>query len=792
MAHRSLMVTAFLASLFLLPAPAVTEEPQTVTLAQAEADEVLETDWILQAEGESLRRRAAEEIDWARTIASRLVSMEDAPNLYQELAAITALEKELASLRTKPADPKADKAFYLAVRRVKRRIVFSNPLIDFDRVLFIDQPYPHGGEWQHQARHRNGMMATPGGRLLMLDGLSPAGRLGKVGDLPLGSYWKPDVSFDGERVLFCYKAADEKAFHIYEVDLESSEVRQLTDSPFDDLDPVYLPDGGIAFSSTRTQTYVRCMPYTYAYTLFRMDRDGTNIRCISHNNEPDWMPTVLDDGRLIYSRWEYTDKALWRIESLWTVRPDGTHHESFYGNQSVWPDHLGEARQIPGTSKVLFTGAAHHNYFAGTLGIIDPREGRDYPNGLTSITSEITWPECGAGPDDAKLAVTGYHHRGRKADYKSPYPLSEEYFLVSSNTGPFNLYFMDVYGNKELIYRGTHNIWYGMPVRPRPMPPALPTNVVWPSKDRSDQQPGILFSADVYEGSGIPRGLVKFIRVIQSDHKTYTTWDRDFRTAGPAVSAVQEDSVKRILGTAPVEPDGSFQIEVPSGVAIHFQVLDDRYRALQTMRSFTGLMPGERRGCVGCHEGRSEAPINSAALALKRPASKLTEPPWGTVSISYERFVQPVLNEHCVRCHDGGKESAIPDLTLRRTDPGKPYNLDTVIDLGWGTGPRRWGVFSEPYLYLIRSGLSGVMLVENYHQRDPAAYRTMPPMKHLSYTSRLLEMATSGEHYGVKVDEVSRRKLIDWIDANGPYRGLADIRAIEDQRCSDAPVVRRP
>ncbi|MAG92607.1 MAG: hypothetical protein CMJ48_02475 [Planctomycetaceae bacterium] len=773
-------------------APAVIEEPETVSLTQAAADKVLQADWLMQAEGGSLLVRASEEITWARNIAGRLARMKNPTDVSTELAELVHIEKKLAALRTKDGDANAERGLYLAVRKIKREIVMANPLVDFERVLFIDQPYPHGGEWRHQARHRNGMMATPGGRLLMLDGLSPAGKLRKLGGMPIGSYWKPDVSFDGKRALFCFKPADDEAFHIYECDLETDRVTQLTDGPYDDLDPIYLPDGGIAFSSTRTQTYVRCMPYTYVYTLFRMDADGGHIRCISHNNEPDWTPLLLDDGRLIYSRWEYTDKALWRIQSIWTVRPDGTQHESFYGNQSVWPDHLGEARPIPGTGKVLFTGTAHHNYFAGTLGIIDPREGRDYPAGLTHVTSEVPWPECGAGPHDGEIAVQGYHHRGRKGDYKSPYPLSEEYFLVSVNTGPFSLYLMDVYGNKELLYRGAHNILYGMPVRPRTIPPALPDLVAWPDANRKEQEPGVIFSNDVYEGSGIPQGAAKHIRVIQSDHKTYTTWDRDFRTAGPATSAVQEDSVKRILGTAPVESDGSFFVEVPSGVAVHFQLLDERYRALQTMRSFTGLMPGERRGCVGCHEGQHDAPAHGDALALRRTPSKLTPTPWGTESIGFERMIQPVLNSHCVKCHDGKEASSAPNLTARHGKSGRSYKLDSVIDLGWGTGPRRWDLFSESYLYLLESGVSGVMLVENYQQRDPLAYKTAAPMKQLSYNSRLLRLATSGDHYGVKVDDVSRRKLIGWIDTTGPYRGDPEVRAVNDPRCRDAPVVQRP
>jgi hypothetical protein len=769
------------------PAPQLAEsaEPATVSLTAAEAERVLEADWLLQAEGAPLPARAAEEIAAARDLARRLARRPLATAVRRDLerdeAELAKWERQLSDLRARPNQDAAHRAFYLQVRRVKRRIVFRNPRLDFRQVVFIDQPYPHGREWQHQARHRNGMMATPGGRLLLLDGLSPAGKVRKVADLPPGSYWRPDLSFDDRNVLFCYKAAKEEAFHIYEAGLDGSGLRQLTRGPFDDLDPIYLPDGGIAFVSTRTQTYVRCMPYTHVYTLHRMDGDGSNVRVLSHNNEPDWTPSLLDDGRILYSRWEYTDKALWRIQSLWTVRPDGTAHTAFYGNQSVWPDHLGEARQIPGTNKVLFTGMAHHNYFAGSLGIIDPDHGFNYPHGLTQVTPEVAWPECGRGPQDDQIALAGYRHRGPVADYKSPYPLSEEEFLVSINTGPYNLYLMDVRGNKELIYRGRHNAWYPLPVRPRPRPSVLPSSVTWPGKDRAGQKPGVFYSTDVYEGSGIPRGLVKYVRVVQADYHTFTTWDRDFRFEGPAVSAVQADSVKRILGTAPVEEDGSFYVQVPSGAALHLQLLDDRQRALQTMRSFTGVMPGEVRGCVGCHEGQGRASLGEPkGQALRRPPSVLSPPPWGSETVSYPRLVQPVLDRYCVRCHDGGKASAAPDL---KGAPGK--GIASALHRGET-------VFSEPYLYLIRSGLANVIASENYDQRDPAAYRTLPPLAHLSYRSKLLELAESGKHHGVKVDETSRLQLIGWIDANGPYRGLDDVRRLNDARCRDAPDVPRP
>ena len=167
-------------------------------------------------------------------------------------------------------------------------------------MLFIDNPYPQGREWQHQVRHRNGMMAVPGGRLLVLDGLSPVGKLRKLAPDQPASFWRPDLSFDGRRVLFCMKRHDEKSFHLYEVNLDGTGLRQITTGPYDDLDPIYLPNGKIIFSTTRGNTYIRCMPYTYSYILARCDADGGDLYLISQSSEPEWLPTLLNDGRVIF------------------------------------------------------------------------------------------------------------------------------------------------------------------------------------------------------------------------------------------------------------------------------------------------------------------------------------------------------------------------------------------------------------------------------------------------------------------------------------------------------------
>ncbi|GAG04883.1 unnamed protein product, partial [marine sediment metagenome] len=264
----------------------------------------------------------------------------------------------------------------------------------------------------------------------------------------------------------------------------------------------------------------------------RCESNGENIYLVSRNNETDWVPALLNDGRVIYSRWEYHDKALWRIQSLWTVNQDGTGIATFWGNQSVWPDHLAEPRPIPNSPRVMFTGLAHHNFFDGSIGILDPRKGFNFPKGLTKVTCETPWPECPAPPMDRQESPD-YHASGKFTAYKSPYPLSEQDFLVSAHSRKkFRLYLMDVHGNRELIYEGAHHIWYPVPVKPRKRPPTHTDRVAWPGtgKDRKTPEPGILFSLDVYQGvPDLPRGKAKYLRVIQMDARTYSSWTRDAR-----------------------------------------------------------------------------------------------------------------------------------------------------------------------------------------------------------------------------------------------------------------------
>jgi hypothetical protein len=695
----------------------------------------------------------------------------------------------------------AVKDFYFAVRRIKREVLFKNPVLDFRRLLFIDQPLPQGPESPHEAIHRMGIMAMPGGRLLVLDGLHPGGQLRQLAPDKPGSFWRPDLSFDARRIVFCFKSHDQKSFHLYEMNLDGTGLRQLTDSEYDDIDPIYLPDGHILFTTTRGNSYVRCGPFIYSYILARCDADGSNVYLISYNGEPDFVPALLNDGRVIYSRWEYTDKPLWRLQKLWTTNQDGTGTAHFWGNQSVWPDHLSEPRSIPHSRRVMFSGVGHHDWWSGSIGIIDPDRGRDFPDGLTKVTTDRPWPEVTAPPQDTPEAAD-YHAAGRFTGYKTAYPLSNADFLVSARGvgNKFRLYLMDVHGNRDLIYEGVYNVWHALPIKPRPTPPRHTDRVVWPGtgSDRKPVEPGVFYSADIYQGlPDVPRGMIKFLRVFQLDYKTYSTWNKTYRHSGPTVSIVQEEGVKRILSEVPVEADGSVYFEAPAGQAVYFQVLDRERRCVQTMRSFTGLMPGERRGCVGCHEAHSSVPAPQGGLALRRPPTSPSPPPWGTESISYERFAQPVLDRYCVKCHQGREPGpADPNLALR---PGHNVFKEPYLTL---VGPAGWG--NPVHGGRPGYGIANAIPVEGYSPNDPQGLTTLRPMQYLSCKSRLIELAAGGRHYDVKVDPLSLHRLIAWVDACSPFMGEEELRAQGDPdfpgierlpirpRVATAPVIQRP
>lgn len=772
--------------------------PEVKDLTAEEAQKKLEDEWLFQCGGNVTPEVIQNEIRYAKEIAARIQGVD-----------FQAQIKELDAL----AEAEANQETYFKVRQIKRGIMFANPAIDFDSVVYVDVPYPSGSEWKHENHHRVGTQAVPGGRLMVLKGLSPAGKqtmLAPQKPLPShGSFWRPDVSFDGKRVLFCFKPYNEKAFHLYEINADGTGVRQLTDGAFDDLDPIYLPDGeNIAFLTGRAHTYVRCVVSANSFVLARMklhEGPGDGVFILSRNMECEYTPSLLKDGRILYTRWEYTDKPLWRCQSLWTMNPDGTQVQTFWGNQSVWPDLLKEARPIPGSERVMFAGCGHHNWFEGAIGIIDPAKGLNYPDGLTKVTPDVPWPEVGDGPSE-KPESESYHTAGDYRGYTSPYPISDRDFLVCAvRNGKTVLLLMDLDGNRELIYEGAHHIFHAQPLRPRAVPQARLDLVKWPTFENRDKpEPGIIYSNSVYDNASPElRGKAKFLRIWNLEPKTYTMWDhRPYASEGPATSLVQTDGVKRILGTVPIEDDGSVCFEAPSGVALHFQLLDENHRALHTMRSFTGVMPGEVRGCIGCHESQIVTPgMAPVGKAMKRAPSKITPVPWKDISVSYDRYVEPTLKKYCAKCHENPESKAFQTFNMTRR-PGFNIFDEPYVTL---VGKPTWGKpYEAPKNPAPGFGWADTIMVEAFGIFDPVAYQTPKPMTKLSYRSRLIERMASGTHHGVKVEGDDLLRVILWVDAMCPYYGSEELRAMGDPefygrdwlpvcpKIQSAPLIPRP
>ncbi|MDR1485377.1 MAG: hypothetical protein LBT09_11205 [Planctomycetaceae bacterium] len=776
-----------------------------------EAKKIIEAEWLFQCNNKPTIGRIYQEIDWARSLADRIEKQY--PNKIKFDAERKLLDELEGTAKTKPTSG-TDVDLYLAVRKVKRTITFKNPVIDFNSLVFVDGPTPRGGEAHHETRHRLGYMAIPGARLIKLQGLEPDGQQTKLmPNEPLhGSFWRPDLSYDAKRVLVSFKPHNEKNFHIYEINVDGTGERQLTSGIFDDMDPIYLPDEkNIMFLTTRGYIYVRCMPPTNAFVLARMALNtkpgDKNLYIVSRNGEPEYTPSVTHDGRVIYTRWEYTDKPLWRAQSLWTMNSDGTLVQTFWGNQSVWPDLLKDARQIPGSERIMFTGSAHHNWFNGSVGIIDPSKGFNFPDGLTKVTQEIAWPESKNGPVDPK-ETDEYHTAGNYHNYYSPYPLSETDFLVSAQRNirgdKFVLMLMDVNGNREIIFEGDHHIWDALPIRPRPVPPVSADRVNWPSWEERDKPgTGIMYSNNVYENAPEKlRGKAKYLRIWSIDHKTYTYWaKRNYVSSGPEISASQSEGIKKIIGTVPIEADGSVSFEAPTGIALHFQLLDENQLALQTMKSFTGVLPGEVRGCLGCHESHIRTPVTKqTGKALKKSPSKIKPVDWEDISVSFERYVQPTLDKYCGKCHQDPDNKAYKkfNATLRPGFLGfkEPY----MTLMGNPTWSRKYNLPNGAGGF----GWADTIIVEGYSTHDPKAYATFPPMERLSYVSRLVHRLRSGEHNGIKVTGEDLLRVILWVDAMGPYYGTEEVRCMEDPifqgknwisqtpRIKTAPIIQRP
>ena len=703
-----------------------------------------------------------------------------------ELRAIGSRAEQLAA----DADPAATRQLYFQAQELIRTLSLQNPLLDFDSILFVKRRptlFPHVSD-QHY-----GWWSQPGGGLYLLKGLRSGDPTVEclTANWPPGSFLGPDLSYDGRKLLFAYcrhyphlagiadktdkeNLPEDSFYHIFEMNIDGSGVRQLTGGRYDDFDARYLPDGRIVLLSTRKGTalqagkasamatadatrpdsFVRCGGGNHrpvaVFTLHTIDADGGDWCAISAFENFEWTPAVAGDGRILYARWDYIDRFNGHFFSLWSKNPDGTNPQLVYGNYTVRPQCVFQARPIPGSHQLIFTATAHHSITGGSLALLDRTRGTEFEQPLTRLTPEVCFPETEGWP---------------KSYYVDPWPLSDQYFLTAWSDRPLpphtlmkaedprnppnatGIYLYDAFGNLTLLHRdpAISSVW-PVPVAARPVPRRIPDAVDW-----TGNQAGAFLVQDVYEGlDGVPRGTIHRLRIVGVPPKVQPQMNT------PSLGVSAEDPGKFVLGTVPVQADGSALFRVPSGISVLFQALDGDGLAVQTMRSLTYVQPGQTLGCVGCHEHRDTAPRpTQIPLAAAREPSLLTPDPDGSWPLRFDQLVQPVLDRHCISCHRPGVEDAAAaafDLT-----PAAAYQ--SLIE--YADGDLRKLAF----------------------ERDRSFVGQMP-----AQNSKLYRLLTAeAGHHDVRLPDDDRRRLVVWMDTYAQRLGSfselqeEELRALREQ-----------
>ncbi|MDQ1255872.1 MAG: SUMF1/EgtB/PvdO family nonheme iron enzyme, partial [Candidatus Hydrogenedentes bacterium] len=632
-----------------------------------------------------------------------------------------------------------------AVEQLASQALLENPLLNFDRLLLIQRGEGNLGltnNWNsNSSLPKNGY----DNRIAVLSPVSPDGKL-TILYAPEGGRFVGDVDlhWNADTMLFSMPS-EQGPWRVFEMRADGTGLEELPligDRDVDNYDACYLPDGNLLFCSTASFTGVPCVTgSSHVCHLYRFDRATGHIRRLTFDQDHNWCPTVLNDGRILYLRWEYSDIPHYVSRILFTMNPDGTSQMAHYGSNSYWPNAMFYARPIPDspTQFAAIVGGHHDVPRMGELVLFDTAKGRFEADG---VVQRIPGWEKKVEP----IILDGLVQNSWPK-FLHPYPLSSKYFLVSSQldaASNWGIYLVDVFDNRTLIKEvDGYALLEPVPFRPTPLPPVIPSKV---DEGRPD---ATVYVADVYAGKGldgIPRGTVKQLRLF--------TYHFGYYDVGGQVNRVGFDGpwdVKRIMGTVPVEPDGSAYFRVPANTPISAQPLDENGQALQLMRSWMTAMPGEALSCAGCHEPSNTTPPPHVTLATQREPSEIA--PWygPTRGFSFEREVQPVLDHYCIACHDGKPGQPEPDLTTRPAiHPPGPDN-----------GYQQGSIFTPSYLALWRF-LRVPTIESDMHMLTPGEFHaeTMP----------LIQMLRKG-HQGMQLAPEAWDRLITWIDLGAPAHG---------------------
>jgi len=726
----------------------------------------------------------------------------------QFLARVGELERRLTAKVADRVDPLEEASRLLSAELNSSRremLVETNPFLKGRKLLFIRR-YTYDSQhfyddYYHGLHKYGGCICT-----LSIDD----GRAQEVlPDLSGGVFDRFDLSFGAERVVFCYRPPKPEGFRIWEANVDGSGVKQLTFKPddeddrmaryslhpisasaanpalhghwTDDMHPCYLPTGEIVFASSRCERTAVCGGHTLPCTvLYKMNPDGTGMQRISQSMLSEFTPAVLEDGRVIYTRWEYVNKGIAAIQPLWVIRPDGSASEEIYGDNIRDPGVFYQARQVPGHANLIVSnGCGHEPLSVGEVLLLDLHKNKRSVEAMTSLT-----------PDTEVRELRGFYQRRndrwQKDDvygpfYCDPFPLSDKYFLVSCNPdkryndeSAYGIYLLDVFGNLVPIYNDPEmSCFVPTLLAPRPKPPVLPSHSMpgaiaedekqSPANQSAEAEATVLLT-DVYNGlPGVERGDVKHLRVLRQIPRPWSVWPNaaDDRFPGQmvAVSWHSHIWIAVLEGIVPVHEDGSAYFTVPADANIYFQALDEDFMEIQRMRTFVNFRPGEQRACIGCHEHRTQAPtgrLSDMPLALAHPPTKPGPQP-GDIAprpLHYEADVQPIFDKHCVSCH--GNENPDGELALTA-------DLTTHFNRSYEQ------IMSKELIKTIREWQSPPGQGGGWRWSMEHA-PTIAPYSYGSHASSLIEILRKG-HYDVRLSQPELVKLVTWVDTNGQYYG---------------------
>lgn len=654
------------------------------------------------------------------------------------------------------------------------KIALSHPALYGKQLVFVTRNQYKGDHhnthtmFPSYAGEYNIGTFSPGGAIKLLQ--TATGEVTTLAASVTGVYRDLEVSSDGSRLLYSFRADAGDSYHIYESTLEGKEItvtKQLTSmSDVDDMDPLYLPNGRIVFSSTRSAKYVMCNRHISA-NIYRMDADGANIIKITNSTLFERPTDVMSDGRILYDRWEYVDRDFGSAQGIWTVNPDGTLQNTYYGNNTPTGAYI-DAQQIPGTNKVIATLSSTHDRPWGGIIVIDRSTATDGRDAVVMTIPSSLKVRIGEPGDGLDIDAT----TGLSLKYEDPYPLDENTFLVSRQISPGSektgIYLVNAQGFEVLLYEddsplGAYDV--------RLLEAADNESFIVSERRNYNDDAGTFFVQDVYKGThmkGVERGSVAYIRVIESVPKLYYTPSADWVAQGQEFPAVNWHSfeVKRVLGDAPVYEDGSAYFEVPQDAFVYFQLISEDGRMIQSMRSGTLVQSGEKTGCVGCHENAATAPLSASMyqtpVALEKSFTvvdgvgvNVPDKPerydWMPEgNLNYLTDIQPIFTNNCISCHGYDNPAAsltlVPDKTL-------VFNA-SYVDL-WRTRSGRSGYYGN---------LLNVVGGAGTEFTNAKAWG--------SYVSPLIKKLTDkNDAHSTYLTDSELRAIQMWVDANAPYYG---------------------